>query len=307
MINKTIKNIAIAAISLAYITSANLSALAFTDVNPGDKYYLGITYLEQEGILKGYEDGSFHPNNSIEKSEALAIIMKAILNDEDIEKEIDKKPFKDVEIDSWYAIYANKAKELGIINGNQEGVLEPNKFINLAETIKILLKSDQPEKTYENNYSFMFLDTPDTEWFTPYTSSAAAKTLINVYSSDTVNPGQEMSRAYTAEILYRLLKSKEGFEFGKATYYGKAVQGHSTASGEIFDYNLMTAAHKTLPFGTIVRVTNTSNEKSVDVKINDRGPYGPGRIIDLSSGAFAEIASLGAGIVNVQYEIISTP
>ncbi|MFA5948577.1 MAG: septal ring lytic transglycosylase RlpA family protein, partial [Candidatus Gracilibacteria bacterium] len=92
--------------------------------------------------------------------------------------------------------------------------------------------------------------------------------------------------------------------FGKATYYGAAVQGNGTASGETFDMNVFTAAHKTLPFGTIVKATNLANGKSVEVKINDRGPYGAGRVLDLSSSAFKELAPLSTGVITIQYEVI---
>jgi rare lipoprotein A (peptidoglycan hydrolase) len=73
--------------------------------------------------------------------------------------------------------------------------------------------------------------------------------------------------------------------FGKASSYGKEVQGRLTSSGEIFDYHKLTAAHRTLPFGSIVLVTNTHNGNQVKVRINDRGPGYPGRIIDVSTAA----------------------
>jgi len=88
-------------------------------------------------------------------------------------------------------------------------------------------------------------------------------------------------------------------EEGFASWYGGKFQGRQTASGEIFDTNLYTAAHKTLPFGTMVRVTNTENGKTVDVRINDRGPFVEGRIIDLSRIAAAAIGISGIGRVSV--------
>lgn len=81
-------------------------------------------------------------------------------------------------------------------------------------------------------------------------------------------------------------------------------QGQMTASGEQFDPNAMTAAHKTLKLGTWVRVTNTANGKSVDVRINDRGPYIGGRCIDLSRGSFSKIANPSAGVAQVKVEVI---
>jgi rare lipoprotein A len=79
----------------------------------------------------------------------------------------------------------------------------------------------------------------------------------------------------------------------------------ATANGETFNPNALTAAHKTLPFNTQVRVTNQANGKSVVVRINDRGPYVSGRCLDLSRAAFAAIANTSAGVANVKYEILA--
>jgi rare lipoprotein A len=89
---------------------------------------------------------------------------------------------------------------------------------------------------------------------------------------------------------------------GKASYYGKQHHDKLTASGERFDQNALTAAHRTLPFGTKVRVINTRNGKSVVVRINDRGPFVRGRIIDLSKAAFERIANTRAGVIRVRLE-----
>jgi rare lipoprotein A len=89
---------------------------------------------------------------------------------------------------------------------------------------------------------------------------------------------------------------------GKASYYGRQHHGKRTASGERFDQNALTAAHRSLPFGTQVRVTNIRNGKSVVVRINDRGPFVRSRIIDLSKAAFSTIASPRAGVVKVRLE-----
>jgi len=90
-------------------------------------------------------------------------------------------------------------------------------------------------------------------------------------------------------------------ESGICSWYGSEAHGHYTASGEIFDKNALTAAHKTLPFGTRVKVTNSENGKTVDVRITDRGPFVRGRILDLSEAAFKRVADLGKGIVRCSY------
>jgi rare lipoprotein A len=87
----------------------------------------------------------------------------------------------------------------------------------------------------------------------------------------------------------------------EASYYDEP---QTTASGEEFDPNALTAAHKTLPLGTRIKVTNVNNGKTVVVRINDRGPYVAGRCLDLSRAAFEDIASLGAGTADVRYQVL---
>ena len=91
---------------------------------------------------------------------------------------------------------------------------------------------------------------------------------------------------------------------GNASYYGEAHQGKLTASGEPFDMLKYTAAHRDLNFGTHVRVTNLKNGKTIIVRINDRGPFVPKRIIDLSYAAAKAISMLGAGVVPVRMEVL---
>ncbi len=91
---------------------------------------------------------------------------------------------------------------------------------------------------------------------------------------------------------------------GHASWYGRKYHGRLTASGERYNMRAYTAAHKTLPFGTVVRVTNTVNSKSVDVKINDRGPFVKGRVIDLSQKSFEKIGNINKGVAPVKIEVI---
>ena len=95
---------------------------------------------------------------------------------------------------------------------------------------------------------------------------------------------------------------------GIAAYYHDKFQGRPTASGEKYDKKKFTAAHKTLPFGTKVKVTNLANMKTVIVKINDRGPFGDRkRIIDLSRAAAEQIDMIRMGIIDVEVEILEMP
>lgn len=94
-------------------------------------------------------------------------------------------------------------------------------------------------------------------------------------------------------------------ETGLASWYGVPFHGRRAANGEIFDMHEMTAAHKSMPFGTIVEVRNLRNDKSVRVRITDRGPFVDGRIIDLSFGAAREIDMIGSGVDRVRLRVIT--
>lgn len=91
----------------------------------------------------------------------------------------------------------------------------------------------------------------------------------------------------------------------EASYYAEKYHGRKTASGEIFNMNAFTCAHKTLPFGTVLRVTNLSNNKSVDVRVNDRGPFVKGREIDVSKAAAQKLGMIKTGTARVKIEILS--
>ena len=96
----------------------------------------------------------------------------------------------------------------------------------------------------------------------------------------------------------------EPVQIGYASYYGPNFQGKMTANGEIFNMYKLTAAHRYYPFGTIVKVTNLSNKKSVVVRINDRGPFKGGRIIDLSYAAAKKIGMVKTGVTKVRIRVL---
>lgn len=98
------------------------------------------------------------------------------------------------------------------------------------------------------------------------------------------------------------------WEEGLAVYYSDALQGHKTANGETYDKAKLTAAHLRLPLGSIVRVLRLSDRRSVEVRVNDRGPFGDSdRIIDLSRAAAERLGMIGDGIVRVRVEVVELP
>ena len=113
------------------------------------------------------------------------------------------------------------------------------------------------------------------------------------------SPGKSTTKAKTA-------KSKKPFQqVGTASWYGPGLRGHKTASGEVLNPNALTAAHRSLPLDSKIRVTNLENGKSVDVVVNDRGPYFPGRVIDLSVKAAERLDIREAGLAKVRIETLT--
>jgi rare lipoprotein A len=123
---------------------------------------------------------------------------------------------------------------------------------------------------------------------------------------------QTMWRLFSACALLTLLAGCAGHdidprgynETGSASYYGARHQGKRTASGERFDQNSMTAAHRHLPFGTRLLITNLGNAKSVEVRVNDRGPHTRGRLIDVSRKAAEQLGMLGSGVAQVRVQAL---
>jgi rare lipoprotein A len=100
----------------------------------------------------------------------------------------------------------------------------------------------------------------------------------------------------------RNLRADGGGEEGEASWYGPGLYGRKTASGEVLRPGTLTAAHRTLPFGTCLRVTNLENGRVVEVRVNDRGPYAAGRIVDVSEAAARALGMQGRGVTRVRLD-----
>ena len=122
--------------------------------------------------------------------------------------------------------------------------------------------------------------------------------------TDEIASNSDEKKDNAIEQITKETKKSSIYQEGKASYMSYSMDGGPTASGVKFSVKELTAAHKTLKFGTLVKVTNKKNGKSVIVKIIDRGPFTKGRVIDMSPAAFKEIASLNDGVANVTLEVV---
>ncbi|TVQ89777.1 MAG: septal ring lytic transglycosylase RlpA family protein [Chromatiaceae bacterium] len=117
-----------------------------------------------------------------------------------------------------------------------------------------------------------------------------------------------LAAALLGGISTPLLAARPGqVQTGVASYYHDSLHGRRTASGQVYNKNRITAAHRHLPMGTEVRVTDKRTGRSVDVRINDRGPFVRGRVIDLSRAAASELGIIRRGITSVKVEVLSIP
>jgi rare lipoprotein A len=133
---------------------------------------------------------------------------------------------------------------------------------------------------------------------------AEASCLLLVFLAGCAREGSP-SKTPDQPRVYPSSAPAPGAQEGQATYYSDALAGHATASGERYDPHALSAAHRTLPFGTDVRVTRIDSGRSVVVRINDRGPFGnERRIIDLSRAAAEQIDMIRAGVVPVRLEVL---
>ena len=146
--------------------------------------------------------------------------------------------------------------------------------------------------------------------------TAAAFVILSAFATDTATPASALATdstmvandVRTSEIVTTVPPPKTTvltrIKSGMASWYGSVLQGHRTASGRRFDENELTAAHRTLPFGSKVKVTDLRNQRSVIVTITDRGLF-PNRVIDLSLGAARELRMVSKGVDPVRLELLS--
>jgi rare lipoprotein A len=303
----------------------------YTDVESRHVYKDAISYMTQNNYVEGYEDDTFQSLTEINRVEALKMIIEAhededpILSKEESEEattsEDEMPEWPDVDPDAWYYEYIETGYEMGLVKGHDDGYFRPEDTVNRAEALKMIYTingGEIPEEEVDE-------ETEETgNWYDTYVEFGQEYALIvpeeeidEETEEETIDdeeteiswdylPGNFLTRGELCEIIYRLRKDKYTgeIEYGIASYYSYGFHEATTASGEPLDAYGYMAAHKTLPFGTWVRVTNLDTELSVNVEIVDRGPYIEGRIIDLTPYATEQIGALSSGLYNVRMELL---
>lgn len=192
-----------------FFTSATFAA-TFSDVSNDHPYYAAIESLKNLGIIDGYGDGTFGPDNPVNRAEAL----KIILGSAEIEiQEADESAteFTDVDPEAWFAKFVNAGRAKGIVAGNPDGTFAPARAVNKAEFLKMLLESFEIDLSHHQDQTTgISADTSARQWFLPYLSYAKTLGIISVTLDNKLFPGKELSRGESAEIIYKMLVLQRG-------------------------------------------------------------------------------------------------
>lgn len=207
------KLLATLVLSLTVFTSTAFAA--FSDVSSAHTHYAAITSLVDQGIVQGYEDGTFKPGNKVNRAEALKIILlgAGITVDGSSSAAL---LFSDVEEDDWHFDYVSTAVSLGIVQGYSDGTFKPEQTVNRAEALKMLLAA--AEISVSSPSSAPFEDTPTSAWYSAYANYAKTWNIQPPQSDGWWHPEEEVTRANLAEMVYRLqMTEEEGHAFDEAT------------------------------------------------------------------------------------------
>ncbi len=268
-------------------------AAAFSDVTENSPYFTAIEELKAKGVIGGYADGTFKPDQSINRAEALKMLYVGYKKSTDNSP---TPPLSDLVKGAWYMPYVSNAYAMGYVKGYADKTFRPNDPIKLVELMKILMTvgnigipslSDSAYATYAINTK---------EWYAPYLLFAFQKNIVDGSYEADLPLTESATRGIVADMLYRVLyiadnhlNSFPAFEGGMISYYADGLAGKKTSSGEVYNADLFTGSHQTFPFGTWVSVVAEETMQSTLVRINDRGPFSKGGILDMSKSSFSSL------------------
>jgi len=228
-----------------------VAAAGFSDLISSHPNYTAIMALKDRGIIAGYPDGTFKPDQAVNRVETLKIIMLG--SDVYVPEASGTGGFKDTDENAWYAKYILKAQLLAIVQGYADGSFKPETTVNLAENLKILLKTKAIDILKISVNEDPYADVPKTEWYAAYAQYAKDHNLIDADAHNKIYPAQGMTRAKLAELMYRLIYMNEhGLE--KFTPPAQ-TQNETYMEVSISDFTY-TPAEMTIGTGSKVRWTN---------------------------------------------------
>ena len=198
------KKVAISLVAMFFMFG-QVSATVFSDVPDEHQNATAIAILYSWSIISGYGDGTFRPDNLVNRAEALKIILTSagvespeITNQSDI-------MYSDITLADWFAKYVVSASKHGIVGGNPDGSFAPGREVNKAEYIKMVLEAFGVDVSAHNNAGSISSDTQGGEWFIPYLSYAKTVGIISPTLDNKLNPAESINRGESAEIVYKMI------------------------------------------------------------------------------------------------------
>ncbi len=192
--------------SFSLVVWAQDNTSPFSDVNNTDPNYQAIVYIKNRNIIDGYPDGTFKPDQIVNRAEALKMMLIA---SNIATPDTQDKAFPDLGENAWYLKYVSKAKNTGIIQGYPDGKFRPEQTVNLVEALKMLLNARGTNLDDVGTSQDAYADTPKDNWYAKFIGYAKQRNLIDADASNKVNPGQGLTRGKLAQIIYRLLNSDQ--------------------------------------------------------------------------------------------------
>lgn len=287
----------------------NYADLSFDDIKENSWYIPFLKEAVVRKIITGYDDNTIKPNQSVNKAELYTILYR-LTPEELLVTNTEESLADDIASGFWYYEPLQFAIENQLLTTNDENLINPFKELTRANVAHFVYEysewlNDRIVTDEDSNESEESTEEDKEQTDTEETNNEDESNQENEPESDEETNTEDSSSQTDTNTEET---NQLGFtETGVASYYGYSFDGRRTASGQILDVEANMAAHKTLPFGSIVRITNPDTGKWVEVTIFDRGPFVEGRIIDLTPSSFEAIAPLSSGIVNVELEVISLP
>ena len=281
------------------------SDLTFRDIDNTEWFVPVLKEAIVRQVITGYNDNTIRPNQTVSKAELYTILYR--LTPKELQEIQTKEPLAD-DIASGYWFYTplQFALENKLLTNDKDNLINPHRSLTRGQVTHFVYEYSQWLNKLivtENTPT-----SPDTEQ-TQVAQNIQPDTKEKEKQEDepSVDLPQESDVSSSQNTTNSNNSIQVGFtESGVASYYGYSFDGRRTASGELLDTATFMAAHKTLPFGTIIRVTNEQGFY-VDCRVVDRGPFVEGRIVDLTPAAFEVLAPLSKGLAKVTIEVISLP
>ena len=183
------------------VESSALTVRLFEDLSESDEYYTAVSYLYRKGTVKGYPDGSFKPENTVSRVEALKFIFSGL--DQDVQSGLSAR-FNDTSMTDWYSDYLATAYSLGVVQGYNDGSFKPTQGVNRVEFLKMMFSVVDEISIDPVVMEDPYKDVNALSWYAPYVQYAKENNIFPV-SGSYFNPSEPMSRIEVAEVIYRMI------------------------------------------------------------------------------------------------------